>query len=268
MYNLSIYGGGRLCQSFLKGLNQKTNIKIYLYNRTQDKYKQLKNIYPNIQFKNKLNAIVKKQSFAFLIIPSDVILNLNKDFLDKVIETNSILVSFANGLSLETLNKKYRGIKIIRILPNINWQILKGFTLLQKNESVEENDLKELNKILNLVTDIYNVEDEDEFDTLGTLSTCGPGIMTQLFLEISKSFHLRNKKQFRNFIRSCKGSLELLEKNNPEKIIDEVAIKGGLTEKGVNAIKKAFPKCGEFVYEEMKSKIDQRKKALSSEKAF
>lgn len=262
MFNISIYGGGRLCQSFLSGLKQKTDVAIRLWNRDRNKIRRLKNIYSNLQVVKNPIELIHSKSIIFMMVPAQIILDLEKEFINNILETNSILVSCANGLSLKLLNKKYKQIKIIRILPNINWQIIQGITLLQENKHVKASDLSEFKKILRLVSEIYQVKNEDEFDTLGTLTTCGPGIITQLFLELTNAFHIKNSTQFKYFIKASQGTLMLLSKTNPKTIINEVAIKGGLTETGMNAIKNVFPACARFINQEMKAKIDQRKADL------
>jgi len=261
MINISIYGAGHLTKSLITGLSKVSDIEISIFNRTESKINDLNSIYSNLEKKNSLYELVKERTILFCIIPVDALINMDLNFIEKLKQTNSILVSCANGLSLEMLNAKFSGLKIIRLLPNVNWQICEGVSLFDCNNEITEVELNDFYKLLSPVTKLYHAKNDMDFDKIGTLTTCSPGLFCTILDYFNEYFNIENFDEKEMFYESLKGTIDYIlhSRKDPKTISDEVANKGGLTEIGIKAIQQQFPFCMEFVSTRMKSKIEERK---------
>lgn len=266
MINISIYGAGHLTKSLLTGLERVTDTTISIFNRTESKINNLKSIYSNLEKKDTLDELIKERTILFCIIPGNVLINLDLNFIERLKETNSILVSCVNGLSIKTLNKKFKDLKIIRLLPNVNWQICEGVSLFDSNDQVTMEEVNEFYEFLSSVTKLYHVKNDMDFDKVGTLSTCSPGLFSTILDYFIEYFNLEDLKEKEIFYESVKGTIEyILESRKEPKIISsEVANKGGLTEVGIKAIQQQFPFCMEVVTTSMKHKIEERKEKFGT----
>jgi pyrroline-5-carboxylate reductase len=115
MINISIYGAGHLTKSLLTGLGRVSDSEISIFNRTESKINNLNSIYRNLEKKDSLYELIKESTILFCIVPVDAIINLDLNVIEKLKQTNSILVSCANGLSLEVLNDKFSGLNLVNL---------------------------------------------------------------------------------------------------------------------------------------------------------
>ena len=260
MINISIYGAGHLTKSLLTGLGRVSATEISIFNRTETKITDLNSIYSNLKKKDSLFELIKERTILFCIIPINAITNLDSNFIEKLKQTNSILVSCANGLSLELLNDKFSGLKVIRLLPNVNWQICEGVSLFDCNNKVTEKDLSDFHKFLNPVTKLHRVKNDMDFERIGTLTTCSPGLLCTILDYFNEYFNIESLDEKEIFYESLKGTIDYIlhSRKDPKIISCEVANKGGLTEVGIKAIQQQFPFCIELVSTRMKNKIEER----------
>jgi pyrroline-5-carboxylate reductase len=261
MINISIYGAGHLTKSLLTGLGRVSDTKISIFNRTESKIYDLNSIYCNLEKKDSLYELIKERTILFCIVPVDAIINLDLNVIEKLKQTNSILVSCANGLSLEMLNDKFSGLKIIRLLPNVNWQICEGVSLFDCNDKVTEGELNDFYEFLSPVTKLYRVTNDMVFEKIGTLTTCSPGLFCTIIDYFNEYFNVESLNEKEIFYESLRGTIDYIlhSRKDPKTISCEVANKGGLTEVGIKAIQQQFPLCIELVSTSMKNKVEERK---------
>ena len=264
MMNISIYGAGHLAKSLLTGLSKVSDIDISIFNRTESKINDLNEIYHNLKKKNSLDELIQERTILFCIIPANVLINLDLNFIEELKRTNSILVSCVNGLSLAGLNAKFSGLKVIRLLPNVNWQICEGVSLFEGNDEITEAELNDFYEFLSPVTKLYHVKSDEDFDRIGTLTTCSPGLFSTIINYFNEYFNIENLDEKEMFYESLRGTIDYIlhSKKDPKMISYEVANKGGLTEIGIKAIQQQFPSCMEIVSTNMKRKVEERNKIL------
>ena len=265
MRRISIYGAGHLTKSFLVGLNQTCfDRPIKMYNRTFDKVFELKNNYSKIIQVNNVVELVNDGSFVFLIIPPSAIIELDTNFTASIFKSNSLIVSCANYLNIDKLNMLFPQSKIVRLLPNINWQILQGTTIYAANSNVTKDDLSELFDILKPITRLYKANSDADFDTLGKLTSCGPGLFSKLIDQITISFGIPNDEQKQAIYQTLAGTMNYLidSKKSPIEVISEVANNGGLTESGIIAANKNLSDCFDYISKSMDNRLIERKQMI------
>ena len=263
--NIGIYGAGHLARSLIRGFEfTKVSNQILLYNRTTSKAIELKNDFTNVEVVNNLCNIVEPNSFIFAIIPPDAILELPDNFITKINSNNSILVSCANYITLDKLNAKYPKLKIIRLLPNILWQIGAGTILYSFNQEIEENEKQIFVQLISKLGDLIEVRDESDFDRFGKIMTCGPGIFSKLISMFINDLDVKSDNEKEFVIRCLLSTLNysISSKKSFESIIEEVANKGGLTECAVDELDKQLAGVFNSVFNKMDEKITNKKEQI------
>lgn len=260
MNRVSIFGSGHLTKSFLYGLNRAFDIEISIYNRTLSNAIDLKKIYHNLNVVKAPLELISENTLLFYIIPAQAILSLDWKIIEKIKKTNSIIISCANGLTLDNLFNIYKDNKVIRLLPNINWRICEGVSLFDINEKVENDDLIDFFSLLKPITTLYRVKSDEEFNSLGTLTTCSPGLLCEILDCFLYKFKLLEQDEQKLFYQSIKGTVNYILNANKSinDISLEVANKGGLTEVGIKTLQELFPACMDQVIDNMQNKINSR----------
>ncbi len=265
MRQISIYGAGHLTKSLVTGLGQSFPDKsLKVYNRTADKVVALQTYNPRVNRVDNYNDLCSDSSFVFLIIPTPGILALETDFVSSLLKSDSVIVSCANSVTIDKLSEVFPETKIIRLLPNINWQIMQGTTIFQTNSTFSTTDLLELTDILTPITRMVEAKSDHDFDILGKLTSCGPGLFTKIIDQLLISFNISDSLQKQAVYHTLISSVNYLidsEKSAPT-IISEVANKDGLTESGITAAEKTLPDCFNFIRESMDKKLLERKQNL------
>lgn len=221
---ISIYGAGHLAKSLLTGLSRVSDKTISIYNRTESKVHDLTSIYSQLEKKNTLDELINERTILFGIVPGTVLMNLDSSVIERIKQTNSILVSCVNGLSIKLLNQKFRELKIIRLLPNINWQICEGVSLFDCNDNVTTEDVNDFYELLSPVTRLYRVKIDMDFEKVGTLTTCSPGLFSTILDSFNKFFNLERLEEKELFYESVKGTIDyiLQSRKDPKTISSEV----------------------------------------------
>jgi pyrroline-5-carboxylate reductase len=243
MHALSIYGAGHLTESLLAGLAQVTDVPIRLFNRTPEKRDRLRDVYPRLVLADRLADLVAARSFVFVIIPSAAILDLPDELIQGLAASDSALVSCAYDLSLSRLAGIYPGVKLLRALPNINWRIRLGVTLVQRGTHINDLEWEEFTRLLAPISELSHVEDDAHFQDLGMLTSCAGGMIAAIVRAICPAFGVTDPREQRLCYQSLYGSLQYLlaSGKSPEEIIREVANPGGLTEVGVASLAETLP---------------------------
>lgn len=266
MRHISIFGAGHLTSSLLKGLGKITDQPISLYNRSLDKAKDLITQYPNLKIVSNHLDLTINSSYIFIIVPPSAILELDESFIKEINSKDSIIVSCANYLTIDKLNSRYPKTKIIRLLPNILWQIKQGVSIYSSNTLLTLSDIEEFIRLLSPVTSFIQANNETVFDKLGKLTSCGPGIFSYLIDLLFTSFEINTDNEKKEVLKTLAGTIDYavtLEKEFTE-IISEVSNKGGLTESGIAAMKNLLPASFDEISLTMDKRLSDKRKGLTT----
>lgn len=267
MRQISIYGAGHLTKSLIKGFSQTIPDRpITVYNRTVDKVAELQAYHTKINCVNNYHELNNVSSFVFLIIPASAIIDLDETFATTLLHTDSVVVSCANYLSIERLDLLLPKTKIIRLLPNINWQINQGTTIYKANSHISNNDLFELFDILGPITKLIEADSDLDFDSLGKLTSCGPGLISKIVDQLLISFDISNANHQQADYHTIKSTMNYLidSGKSPNKVISEVANKGGLTESGIIAAQQTLSDCFDYISNSMNERLIERKQVINN----
>lgn len=97
-----------MTKSLQIGLSQTlVDRPIKIYNKTSDKLSELRDNYSTIIQAKDVVELANDSSFVLLIIPHSAIVEMDTKFTDLILKSNSILVSCANYLSIDILDKYF-----------------------------------------------------------------------------------------------------------------------------------------------------------------
>ena len=183
---------------------------------------------------SKQNAqIVTNADIVFLTIKKLKVVEVLHDIKDDL-KTDSIIVSAVAGLPIvEIKNILKTNHHVVRIMPSLPISVGEGIIGVYLLTS-EVSKYKICNLLSGLGT-IIEVDDEQKLDILTVASGCGPGVAAYLIQSLTKSYidiGLTRSEALDVALQTIDGTCALLKEQNmsPQKLLSQVATKGGITE--------------------------------------
>ncbi|WP_027063067.1 pyrroline-5-carboxylate reductase family protein [Mesoplasma seiffertii] len=230
-------GVGHMAGSLIKGISKATDkYEIYINNResTLAKANEL-NVKPLINL-----ADIVTEGIGIIVLgvrPAQLADIANT--LDNLDLNNVTLVSMLSGVSTTKISQtftKHSNLKIVRIMPNINANIVKSVTGICANQQGEQS--------LEIVVDIFNncgsVEKiaEDVFSEFTISGGCTPAYILyylKAFVDAAVQSGLEYETALRTVIGSFEGTIANLKTSSksPETIINEICVPNGVTIEGI-----------------------------------
>ena len=166
---------------------------------------------------------------------------------------NITFVSILAGIKINTLESIIgRDESIVRIMPNLPAQILKGVTAVKENESVGPKQSKNLAILLEAFGEIVKFADESKFDAVTAISGSGPAyifLIAELMTEVGINLGLSYDEAFKLVKHTIDGAGSLIVHSSldPQKLREDVTSPGGTTHEALsilmnksNGLKKIF----------------------------
>ena len=176
---------------------------------------------------------IRGADIVFLTIKKALVVEVLRQIKDDL-KINAVIVSAIAGLSgHEIKNILKTNHRIVRIMPSIPISIGKGIIGVYLLTS-EVSKYKICNLLSGLGT-IIEVDDEQKLDILTVASGCGPGVAAYLIQSLTKSYidiGLTRSEALDVALQTIDGTCALLKEQNmsPQKLLSQVATKGGITE--------------------------------------
>jgi len=239
---IGIIGCGNLGKHLLK-LIQSNSIQNNICASTKSKQsaKNL-NLSANIYTTNDNSEVSKNSNIIFLTAKPFQIKEICEE-IKETIDDKTIIVSTAAGIkfsNLQTwLNPKQ---PIIRCMPNIPISIGSGIIGFASNPCVSSYQSLKILELMRGPSHIW-FNDENKIDSTTALSGCGPAFMAkilQYYVEAGINMGLNIKESKELVFKTMIGTINIMEEKNycditrnVNEIVEQVASKGGATEKGL-----------------------------------
>jgi pyrroline-5-carboxylate reductase len=156
--------------------------------------------------------------------------------------SGKLVISAAAGISFSHLQSwLYPTQPLIRIMPNIPISHKAGIIPYIKNKYVNSYQYNRFLETINGVK-TYEFDKEENIDMSTALSGCGPAFMAniiQYYIEAGMGIGLTANQSKELVVSSMVGTCKMLETIDPFEIIEQVASKGGATEKGLIEMSKS-----------------------------
>lgn len=228
--SLGFIGGGRVTRIILEGFKKK-NIsfkKIFVSDVNQDTLSQLKEKYPGIKTASS-NKFPASTDFVFIALhPPAVIPALDK--IKTVLRQDAILVSLAPKITISKISEHLDGFsRIARMIPNACSIINHGFNPVAFSASLNEEEKKELLRILAFIGNCPEV-DEGKLEAYAIVTAMGPTYLWFQLYELEKigeSFGLTSQEARSAVSWMAEGSAMTMNESglSPDEIIDLIPVK-------------------------------------------
>ena len=148
---------------------------------------------------------------------------------------NVTFVSMLAGIKIDRLESIIgKDESIVRIMPNLPAEILKGVTGIKENEKVKPKQSKDLAMLLGSFGETVKFSDEDKFDAVTAISGSGPAyifLIAELMTEVGVNLGLSYHEAFKLVKHTIDGAGSLIVNSSlePAKLRENVTSPGGTT---------------------------------------
>ena len=148
---------------------------------------------------------------------------------------NVTFVSMLAGIKINRLEDIIgKNESIVRIMPNLPAEILKGVTAVKENKRVEPKQSKNLALLLEAFGETVKIVEERKFDAVTALSGSGPAyifLIAELMTEVGINLGLSYDEAFKLVKHTIDGAGSLIVNSSlkPQKLRENVTSPGGTT---------------------------------------
>jgi pyrroline-5-carboxylate reductase len=183
MKKIGFIGAGNMAEALTKGLLLSQVFKkdrIIMSDIIQERLELMSSLY-GIEVTQKNSEVVKFSDFVVLAVKPNLIGKVMDEINDFLIP-KKILISIAAGISSASIMRNDKKIKMVRVMPNTPALVLAGASVLYCNNSVTQEERKDVKRIFDSVGITYIVENEELLDAVTGLSGSGPAFVA-IFIE-------------------------------------------------------------------------------------
>ena len=239
MIKVGIFGAGNMGEAIIAGIHKEYQVIVCEMDR-------------------KRSSMVKKKYGVMVTDPDSmiaqadiVILAVKPQNFDSVLQkvkegvtSKQLIVSIAAGITTKYIeNKLERKVKVVRAMPNLPVQVLRGVTAVTYGKSATRTDAQKIVKMFKLLGLSVMVE-EKQMDLVTAVSGSGPAyvfLFTELFQKAAQSMGMSKKDAYAFTLQTVKGSALLLESTHedPNVLRQRVTSKGGTTQAALDVLNKS-----------------------------
>jgi pyrroline-5-carboxylate reductase len=241
MNKVGIIGCGNLGKHLVKLIQNNTQTSIHASTKSKESSKRLSDNL-GIETSNNNLDISHNSEILFLTTKPFQIKEICNE-IRPTLSPNSIIVCTAAGINLSNLKSWLHPTQpIIRCMPNIPISVGSGIITFVSNRCVSSYSQ---NKITQLMKGPFHMwfNDENKIDKSTALSGCGPAFMSkilQYYIEAGMDIGLDNREAEGLVLSTMLGTINMIQdkdyydiQRNTREIVEQVASKGGATEKGL-----------------------------------
>ena len=150
-------------------------------------------------------------------------------------QKNVTFVSMLAGIKINRLEDLIgKDESIVRIMPNLPAEILKGVTAVKENKCVEPKQSKNLSLLLEAFGETVKFVEERKFDVVTAISGSGPAyifLIAELMTEVGINLGLSYDEAFKLVKHTIDGAGSLIVNSSlkPQKLRENVTSPGGTT---------------------------------------
>lgn len=233
---IGFIGVGKMASAIIAGL-KKTEFKILISDSSFEKSKKKAETL-GVSFAASHQELIEKVDLVVLGIKPQVLPSVLQD-----LNINKPILSMAAGVSLGRLAELSRTeLPIIRIMPNLNAQLLQSCTAICRNDNVSDQLFETAKQITDTFGTTFEIAEKD-FDTFTALAGSSPAYIA-LFIEALTKAGLKHgfskDLAFNIICQTVLATSQNLLSNgsSPNDLIDRVSSPGGTTIAGLLDLEK------------------------------
>jgi pyrroline-5-carboxylate reductase len=267
------YGNmGQMIINNILSLNLLNKNEIIVSNRTIAKLDLLKEKYPKITATLDNSYLAKNSDKIFIFVKTSQF----KDVMEEInpfLSEDSHIIHVCAGLTFEDVATVYDG-PVSQVIPSIastlNENLFdfnhrkKGVSLIVHNNKVNNHDKEFVEELFNEFSYIEIIKNENisDLEIATILTSCGPAFIALLVKKMSKIASLKSTfaiEETEDMIVKTLFGTSLLISNfdeykiamNPDEVIEKVATKKGITQKGLDYLDPEIERLANELFDEI-----------------
>ncbi len=237
---LGFIGAGNMGSAIINGFIKSGKVKadeICVIRKNNDKLKQMAEetgIIPVYDY----DELVKKCDIIFLAVKPVMVPAVADNIKNSLKGCNKLLVSMAAGLTTENISSLLGyDFPIIRIMPNVNANIMQSTTAVCKNAAAKDDDISYIMDLFSAIGSAIPVE-ENQFSIFSAIAGCSPAYVYMFIDALAKGavkMGMNKKLALDIAADAVAGSANMLKASgiHPGELTDMVCSPGGTTIEGV-----------------------------------
>lgn len=239
--NLGFIGAGNMGGDIINGFIKSGTVKaenIYVIRKNENALKTMADdtgIKPVYTYKE----LVKNSDYIFLAIKPVVFSEVIDEIKDALKGSDKVIVSMAAGITTDSICSMLGyDFPVVRIMPNVNAQIMRSTTALCKNQFADKNTLSNIQSMFDTIGEAVLV-DESQFAVFSAIAGCSPAYVYMFIDSLAKGavkMGMNKKLALKIAASAVSGSAQMLAANShihPQELADMVCSPGGTTIEGV-----------------------------------
>lgn len=241
---VSFIGTGKLATTLIRGLIKAgyPKEKILATNRTELSARKVATEFKIQTTCSNIEAIEKADVVIFAVKPADICPVIYS--CQNVISDKQILISLAAGVNVATIDKVLiKKMPVVRAMPNTPASINQATTCCIANGMTSKQQLAWVDAFFSLLGKVFWLEKEALMNPATALTGCGPAYVFSFmncFIELAKTNGFDHQQASEMVMQLFQGAVDYAANSTlsvPE-LIDQVASKGGVTEKALQVFQK------------------------------
>lgn len=232
-------GAGNMGGAIIKGFIKSKRVAPPDINVSRNNKEALAEMEQTIGIKGcTTEEVVNDSNIVFLAVKPHMFPQITKEIAPLLKDSNKLVVSMAAGITTNSLEQMLGfDCPIVRIMPNINAEILMSTTAICKNEYAIPEDIEIIKDMFSDIGLAVEVS-ENQFPIFTAIAGCSPAYVYLFIDSLAKGAQKMgmNKKLALDIATSAVlGSAKMFELSNshPWELIDKVCSPGGTTIEGV-----------------------------------
>lgn len=247
-------GLGNMAQSMLHSLLRIQAIlpeEVIVYSRTEASIENIRKVYPNIIEAKSVQEAAYQGDMIFVCVYTHFVIETLEKFYHENFEKPIVYIS--PSIPLEAIEEKFPRIKATMLIPSVSSQGGNGVTLYSSTKNVLSEHKEVFRSIfgrVGLVKEYYG----KELFLATILSSCMPAFIARIietFEKVGDDLKILEPEEIREIVSSTSvgvSNLLLSRERTPREIQEMVATKGGITEKGLQAMERPVSEMVDAIY--------------------
>ncbi len=244
MMNIGFIGIGNMGGAIVKGLCQNENKivdNIWVYDKNESKIKEYTEKY-KVTAATSIENIISTCEVILVAVKPNVLKEVLGDREEELKGKNNLIISIAAGYSISDLEeiigvKEWDSTPIVRVMPNINAEVLESISGMCCNAFVKEEQKQIVKQTFSAIGKVVEV-DEKLFSTFSVIAGCSPAFTYMFIDSLAKAAHksgMNKKEAIYIAAQAVLGSAKMILESgtHPYELADKVCSPGGTTIEGV-----------------------------------
>ncbi len=233
--------------------------QVTVFNRTSDRLAQLSESYPDVAISTSLQEIARVSDILFLCTDTSAVRGVMEE-ISPYLERNTHVVTINGGISMGEIEALHVG-PVSKVIPTMIMGSGHGITLIAHGSQVPKLMQDELQALFHRSSKV-KVVTEGNLNNCTDLTSCAPGLMAMMMEAFAKSgarssgLPLDEVKEM--VLETMLGTALTLSEDGatPRGLMDKVATRGGITEKGLKVLELELPSTFDRMFEATRAARD------------